>query len=352
MQFGVVSATPPGRTALAGGISLWRSCGRQPNVQVSNRSSGPDRGTVAGCDKPSPPVSEARPVRTVTVHHGAEGEIVSLTGQVRAKDEVSLAFRLDGRMIERPVHVGDGSTRARLSPGSTPKSSIIAALGGSQPRVVEALLTQARLTFSRQQELLEGWLDHPRQFRRGPAEAPDRPGPVDSAQAQLRTARESRATRFCLPMPPPRSLRSAPSRAKWSTPGRWLCSSRARAGATPCSTSPSNSFGSGPRDPEVEIAFSNDPQVKATGRVREIAPQADAATRTFQVKVGIADPPEAMRLGSTVTGRSGCRRRPASSSRERTYRDGRAPAVWVVDRRATLCPCAMWRSCATIRPPS
>jgi hypothetical protein len=55
---------------------------------------------------------------------------------------------------------------------------------------------------------------------------------------------------------------------------------------------------SGPRDPEVEIALSSDPQVKATGRVREISPQADAATRTFQVKVGISDPPEAMRLGA------------------------------------------------------
>ena len=63
--------------------------------------------TVAGCNRTSPPLSEARPVRTVTVEHGAEGEIVSLTGQVRAKDQVSLAFRLDGRMIERPVNVGD-----------------------------------------------------------------------------------------------------------------------------------------------------------------------------------------------------------------------------------------------------
>lgn len=75
---------------------------------------------VAGCDKPSPPVSEARPVRTVTVDHGAEGEIVSLTGQVRAMDEVSLSFRLDGRMIERPVRLGDalntGQLVARLDP--------------------------------------------------------------------------------------------------------------------------------------------------------------------------------------------------------------------------------------------
>src|ERR1700726_1961532 len=59
----------------------------------------------------------------------------------------------------------------------------------------------------------------------------------------------------------------------------------------------------GPREPVVEIALTNDPQVRAACRVREVSPQADPASRTFQVKVGINDPPEAMRLGATVAGR-------------------------------------------------
>ena len=57
---------------------------------------------VAGCSKKVARTPEPRPVRTVTVEHRADGEIVSFTGQVRAKDQVNLAFRLDGRMIERP----------------------------------------------------------------------------------------------------------------------------------------------------------------------------------------------------------------------------------------------------------
>ena len=88
----------------------------------------------------------------------------------------------------------------------------------------------------------------------------------------------------------------------------------------------------GPRDPVVEIALTNDPQVKATGRVREVAPQADPATRTFQVKVGIIDPPEAMRLGSTVTGRITLAAPPGVEvpASALTEANGR-PAVWVVD---------------------
>jgi membrane fusion protein, multidrug efflux system len=75
---------------------------------------------VTGCDKPEPPTSQARPVRAVTIERRADGETVSLTGHVRAKDQVSLAFRLDQRMIERPVNVGDvvkeGQVVAKLDP--------------------------------------------------------------------------------------------------------------------------------------------------------------------------------------------------------------------------------------------
>ena len=88
----------------------------------------------------------------------------------------------------------------------------------------------------------------------------------------------------------------------------------------------------GPRDPLVELALTNDPQVRATGRVREVSPQADSATRTFQVKVGIIDPPEAMRLGSTVTGRIKLSAPPGVQvpASALTEANGR-PAVWVVD---------------------
>src|SRR6202023_2296565 len=92
---------------------------------------------------------------------------------------------------------------------------------------------------------------------------------------------------------------------------------------------------SGPRDPLVEIALTDDPKVRATGRVREVAPQADSATRTHQVKVGIIDPPEAMRLGATVTGRVKLSAPPGVEipASALTEANGR-PAVWVVDAQS------------------
>jgi RND family efflux transporter MFP subunit len=88
----------------------------------------------------------------------------------------------------------------------------------------------------------------------------------------------------------------------------------------------------GPRDGLIEIALTNDPTVRATGRVREVAPQADATTRTWRVKVGLINPPEAMRLGATVTGKLKLAappgvKLPASALTEANGQ----PAVWVVD---------------------
>src|SRR5712672_868868 len=144
---------------------------------------------AAGCDKPVPPTPQARPVRAVTVERRAEGETVSLTGHIRAKDEVSLAFHLNGRMIERPVNVGDvrkvGQVVAKLDPqiqqnGLNQAQAELASL--------EAVMTQARLTFGRQQQLVkDGWtsranFDEARQKLETTQ--------VDAAQAQLRTAQE------------------------------------------------------------------------------------------------------------------------------------------------------------------
>jgi len=80
------------------------------------------------------------------------------------------------------------------------------------------------------------------------------------------------------------------------------------------------------------IALTDDPSVTTKGRVRQVDPQADPVTRTFKVRVSVNNPPSAMRLGATVTGRMETSSGqgitvPASAL---TALD-RNPAVWVVD---------------------
>ena len=95
---------------------------------------------------------------------------------------------------------------------------------------------------------------------------------------------------------------------------------------------PAQALRSAPSDPTIVVNLTDDPAVKATGLVREVAPQADPVTRTFVVKVGLADPPEAMRLGATVSGHLQLNAEAVieipASALTMVYRQ---PAVWVVD---------------------
>jgi RND family efflux transporter MFP subunit len=81
------------------------------------------------------------------------------------------------------------------------------------------------------------------------------------------------------------------------------------------------------------VALAMDPKVTAIGRVREVSPRADPVTGTFAVRVRLIDPPPAMRLGSTVTGRMKLDGMPAIQvpATALVRADGRT-AVWVVDK--------------------
>jgi RND family efflux transporter MFP subunit len=288
---------------------------------------------IAGCDKPERQASEARPVRTVTVERVAEGETTSLTGHIRAKDQVGLAFRLDGRMIERPVNVGDvvkaGQVVARLDPQNEQNS-----LRSAQADLAsaEAVLTQARLAFGRQQKLLvDGWTTKAR-FDEAQRALVTAQAQVDSAQAHLRIAQDQVSYTELVSDAPGAVTAVGAEAGEVVHAGQMVVQLARQGGRDAVFDVPEELIRTGPRDPVVEIVLTDDPQVKATGRVREVAPQADPATRTFQVKVGIIDPPDAMRLGSTITGSIMLSAPPGVEvpASVLTEANGR-PAVWVVN---------------------
>jgi len=288
---------------------------------------------VASCDEAAQPVPEPRPVRTVTVEGGAEGETVSLTGQVRAKDEVSLAFRIDGRMIERPVNVGDvlkgGQVVARLDPQNQQNELRTAQAELSS---AQAALKQTQLTFRRQQDLLKnGWTPRAR-FDEAEQALRTTEAQVDAARAQVRIAEDRLSYTVLLADAPGAVTAVGAEPGEVIRAGQMIVQLAREGGRDAVFDVPEQLIRTGPHDPLVTITLTNDPRVTATGRVREVAPQADSATRTFQVKVGITNPPEAMRLGSTVTGRITLSAPPGVELPASTLTGANGhPAVWVVD---------------------
>ena len=108
----------------------------------------------------------------VTVEERTGGETVSLTGTVQAETEVNLAFRIDGRMIERLVNVGDrgrraGQVVARLDPQNE-ENALRAAR--ADLAAAKGQLVEAQNNYQRQSDAAAGRLDHPGPLRRG---APD-----------------------------------------------------------------------------------------------------------------------------------------------------------------------------------
>ena len=63
---------------------------------------------LAACQKEADTaVPEARPVRTATIEKREGGVPLTFTGRIEAEDEVVLAFRISGRLLESNGRLGD-----------------------------------------------------------------------------------------------------------------------------------------------------------------------------------------------------------------------------------------------------
>ena len=75
---------------------------------------------LAGCGKEEPKTEEVRPVRAIQLAAGNGGERVEFSGDVRPRYESRLGFRVGGKIVERRVDVGanvkDGQVLMRLDP--------------------------------------------------------------------------------------------------------------------------------------------------------------------------------------------------------------------------------------------
>lgn len=274
-----------------------------------------------------------RPVRTITVERAPAVETVVLTGQIQARNEAAMAFRIGGRMIDRPVNVGDrvkaGQVLAKLDPANE-----LNALRSAQAAVAaaEGQLVTSENAFERQDRLLTNgfttranW-DQANQALRAARSA------LDDAEAQLQIAEDRVGfTELYADVDGSVTARGAEP-GEVVQAGQMIVRLAQQDGRDAVFDVPPQVLRTTPADSEITIRLTSDPSVTAVGRVREVAPQADAQTRNFAVRVGINEPPAAMLLGSTVTGTVKVSDGPvmALPATALTTSDGK-PAVFVVN---------------------
>jgi membrane fusion protein, multidrug efflux system len=258
----------------------------------------------SACSRPAPPPEPVRAVRTVTVSQQAAGTSIDYAGEVRARTESRLSFRVAGKMVSRPVDLGDtvkgGQVLASLDPVDL-KLGQQAASSGLEAARVNA--DQANADLKRFKELREqGFISA--------AELDRRESTFKAAQAQYEQARaqasvQSNQARYTTLLADGAGVVTAVE----AEPGAVLA-----AGAPVLRVAQD-----GPRDvvfavPEQQAsqfrALEGKPgvlQVRVWGAgeapvaasVREVSAAADPSTRTFLVKADIGR--TAVRLGQTAT---------------------------------------------------
>ena len=284
-------------------------------------------------EKPAP---EIRPVRALTIEKRDAGSTVSITGTVQAQNEVNEAFRIDGRLVERLVDVGDtvkkGQLIARLDPQNE-ESGVQAAR--AQLSAAQARLIEARASFERMRDLVAEDAVSRQQFDQSVALRKTAEAQVEAAQSQLNLAQNRLGYTQLVASVSGVVTSRGPEPGEIVAPGRTIVQVAREGARDAVFDVPVQVKNSAPRHPDIRVTLANDPAVTAAGKVREIAPRADPVTGTFAVRVRLIDPPAAMRLGSTVTGRMTLDATSAITiPTTALVRSNGKSAVWIVDPAA------------------
>lgn len=289
---------------------------------------------LAACrqEAESPPAAP-RQVRSMVIEKRDAASTVTLTGRIEAEDEVPLAFRISGRLLENNGKLGarlqSGDLVARLESQNEENQlrAATAALSAAQ-----AQYNQARGHYERQQTLFrQGWATRAA-YELAEKGVKTASAQVDAAEAQLSAAEdllgftELRADQDGV------YTTVGPGAGEVVQAGQMIVRVARQDGRDAVFDVPAQIIRSASTNPDITVTLADDPTVKVRGHVREVAPQADPVTRTFEVKVTLENPPESMRLGATVNGvmltaEAPLIEIPASA----LTRSNQQPAVWLVD---------------------
>lgn len=292
---------------------------------------------VVGCSRPAPTVEPVRSVKTVKVSPQGAAGTLEYAGEVKARTESRLGFRVGGKLTSRPAELGQsvraGQVLARLDPQDLKLGEEAASAALTAAR---ANLELARADFRRFQELLDkGFISS--------AELERRDAALRSAQAQFDQAKAQSSVQgnqagyavlvadasgvitgidaepgmvVAAGAPVLRLAHDGARDIVFAVP-------EDRVGAVKALAAKPGAF-------KIRLWGGSDQTYSAT--IREIAAAADPITRTFQVKADIGHI-KAVRLGQTATviadlpRPDGVIKLPLSALREEQGKS----AVWIVD---------------------
>lgn len=275
-----------------------------------------------------------RPVKTVVAAAESLDRVSQYAGEVRARHEISLAFRVGGKITERQAEIGQqvapDQVLMQLDSGDLALNE--QALR-AQLAAAESDRDQARAKFNRAKALLARNLISRNDFD-------TLKGAYDTAQARVQQAESqlsggARQTGYAQL----RSDQAGVVTALHAEVGQVVAAGQPVLSlALPGEKEVAISVPENRRDElrigeEVQISLWSAPGQTYRGQVREIAPLADPLTRTYAVKITLIEPDMAVQLGMSASVRASRRlaaaaiRLPLSALFEQQGRN----LVWIVD---------------------
>lgn len=289
---------------------------------------------LVACKAEAPPPNPPRAVNVVKAGALQADPGNRYSGEVRARYETPLGFRVPGKVTERLVDVGAVVKRGQVLARLDPVDLQLAAEAARQVVTAsKANLDQQRTEFERFKALhAQGFISA--------AELDRRRAALDMAVAQAAQARAQWDTNrnqsgYATLVAEHDGVVTAIGAEVGQVVDRGTPVIRvARPGEKEVAISiPENRIVEARRAREAEVRLWADPERQYKGRVRELSPSADAVTRTYSMKVTVLDADDNVTLGMTANV-SLAAAAPASGFRlpsSALFQQGERHAVWVVD---------------------
>lgn len=290
---------------------------------------------LASCEKKEEAAEKPRPVLSIVVRP-APTATLTLPGTINARIETQFGFRILGRIVARNVQVGDvvkkGDVLAAIDPLSLELAvrSAQSDLSNAQAQLANALTNEAR-----QQTLFERQSAAKATFESAQQERVTAEANLNKAQANLDKANEQlNYSRLLAEFDGVVTTTSAEVGQVVSAGQSVVTVARPEERDAVIDV-PEAAISLLKPGTAFDVALQLDPAYHAQGLVREIAPEADDATRTSRTKLALVNPPEALRLGAVITATATADSRPVirlplSAIK---YSDDKS-SVWIVDEKA------------------
>ena len=256
---------------------------------------------LAACSAEQP-VESSRPALVVHPGGGAEAALSAYAGEVRAREESPLSFRVGGNLVRRNVDAGarvqKGEVLALLDPGDF---ALQAQAAQAQLAAAEADLVRARGDRDRYAKLVGDRLISQSAYDAQVAAYKAAEGQARAARAQMDVMRNQEGySQLRAPRDGVIASRQAEA-GQVVAAGQTVFTLAADGGREVAIGLPENRIREFSVGQPVMVELWNAPGQRLPGTLREIAPAADAQTRTYAARVSlVGDAQQQVELGQSA----------------------------------------------------